>query len=144
VSHSVLVIGGGELAATLARHLVHDGRQVTVVDLPGAEGPVPAGEVEGVRLVVGDGTDLGVLEAAGIRTAAVVAAMGEDDPVNLLVSALARFEYGVDRTIARIVDPLHAWLFDADAGVDVAVDQAELLTRLVADEISGVEPRARP
>jgi trk system potassium uptake protein len=100
--------------------------------------------VEGIRLIIGDGTDLTVLEAAGIRTAQVVVAMGEHDPVNLLVSALARFEYGVDRTIARIVDPLHAWLFDPDAGVDIAVDQAELLTRLVADEISGVGPRIRP
>jgi trk system potassium uptake protein len=143
VSHSVLVIGGGELAATLARRLVRDGRQVSVVDRPTADGPAPAAEVEGVRLVVGDGTDLGVLEAAGIRTAEVVAAMGEDDPTNLLVSALARFEYGVDRTVARIVDPLHAWLFDTDAGVDVAVDQADLLTGLVADEISRVEPRDR-
>lgn len=144
MSHSVLVIGGGELAATLARQLVRDGRQVTVVDQPTADGHLAAGEVDGVRLVVGDGTDLGVLEAAGIRTADVVAAVGEDDPVNLLVSALARFEYGVDRTVARIVDPLHAWLFHADAGVDVAVDQAELLTRLVTDVIRGVEPRVRP
>jgi trk system potassium uptake protein len=144
VSHVVLVIGGGELAATLARKLVRGGCQVTVIDQPTADGPAPAGEVEGVRLVVGDGTDLAVLEAAGIRTAQVVAAMAEDDPVNLLVSALARFEYGVDRTIARIVDPLHAWLFNPDAGVDIAVDQAELLTQLVANEISGVEPRVRP
>jgi trk system potassium uptake protein len=140
----VLVIGGGELAATLACRLVRDGHQVTVVDRPTPDGPAPAGEVDGVRLIIGDGTDLATLETAGIRTADVVAAMADDDAANLLVSALARFEYGIDHTIARIVDPLHAWLFDTDVGVDLAVDQAELLTRLVVDDISRIEPRIRP
>jgi trk system potassium uptake protein len=64
-----------------------------------------------------------------------VAAVSGDDADNLVVTALARFEYAAGRTIARIVDPVHAWLFDEGAGVDVAVDQAELLTRLIAHEV---------
>jgi trk system potassium uptake protein len=134
VTFAVLVVGGGRLGAALARRLQVDGHEVTVVE-PDAGRASAITEATSVRVVPGPCTDLGTLEAAGVRTADVVAAVSGDDADNLVVCALARSEYGTERTIARIVDPTHAWLFDEVAGVDIALDQSELLTRLIADEV---------
>lgn len=133
---AVLVVGGGRVGLALARLLTEAAHTVVVVE------PLPdrierlARLVPSARGVVGDGTDPAVLEAAGIRTVDVVAAVTADDPTNLVVTALARSEFAAPRTIARIVDPAHAWLFGDATGVDVAVDQADLLAGLIAEEMS--------
>jgi trk system potassium uptake protein len=134
VTFSVLVVGGGRLGAGLARRLHADGHEVTVVEPNDGRAAEIAADTT-VRVVLGPCTDVATLESAGVRTADVVAAVSGDDADNLVVCALARFEYGAARTIARIVDPTHAWLFDDVSGVDIALDQSELLTRLIADEV---------
>lgn len=132
---SVLVVGGGRLGSALARRLADDGHPVSLVDPDAVRAAATSAAAPDLHVVVGPSTDLETLEAAGIRTADVVAAVTADDADNLVVAALARFEYEAARTIARVVDPIHAWLFDAVSGVDVAVDQAELLTRLIVHEV---------
>jgi trk system potassium uptake protein len=134
VTFAVLVVGGGRLGAALARRLQVDGHEVTVVEPDAGRASAIAADTA-ARVVPGPYTDIATLEAAGVRTADVVAAVSGDDADNLVVCALARFEYGADRTIARIVDPTHGWLFDAVSGVDIALDQSELLTRLIAEEV---------
>ncbi|MEZ4561041.1 MAG: TrkA C-terminal domain-containing protein, partial [Caldilineaceae bacterium] len=64
------------------------------------------------------------------------AAMTGDDAVNLVVTNLARVEFGVPRVIGRVVDPRNAWLYTPDMGVDVAVDQADIIAHLIAEEMS--------
>ena len=76
-----------------------------------------------------------MLEAADIRQAAIVAALTGADETNLVITSLARFEFGVPRTIARVNNPKNAWLFTAEMGVDVALDQADLIARMVLAEL---------
>jgi len=71
-----------------------------------------------------------------VRNANVVAAVSGADEVNLVVSGLARFEFQVQRTIARVNNPKNAWLFTPQMGVDVALNQADLLAHLIAEEMS--------
>ena len=71
-----------------------------------------------------------------MRRADVVAAVAGTDETNLAATSLARFEFGVPRTIARVNDPRHAWLFGPEMGVDVALSQADLLAHLIAEELS--------
>ncbi|MEN6480176.1 MAG: TrkA family potassium uptake protein, partial [Anaerolineales bacterium] len=87
-------------------------------------------------VALGDGADPGVLESNGVRTANVVAAVTGADETNLVVATLARFEFAVPRVIARVNNPKNAWLFTPQMGVDVALNQAELMARLVAEEMS--------
>ena len=63
-------------------------------------------------------------------------AVTDTDQTNVLAAGLARVEFAVPRTIARIVDPRFAWLFTPEMGVDVALEQADLIARLVAEEMS--------
>jgi trk system potassium uptake protein TrkA len=53
-----------------------------------------------------------------------------------VVTSLARLEFQVPRTIARVNNPRNAWLFTPQMGVDVALNQAELMAHLVAEEMS--------
>jgi trk system potassium uptake protein len=59
-----------------------------------------------------------------------------DDEINLVVTSLARFEFNVARVIARVNNPKNAWLFTPVMGVDVALNQADLIARMVAEEMS--------
>lgn len=66
----------------------------------------------------------------------VVAAVTGADETNLVATSLARFEFGVPRIIARVNNPRNAWLFTPEMGVDVALNQADLIAHLIAEEMS--------
>lgn len=133
---NVLIVGGGKVGGSLAALLLENGHQVRVIEdrpeaLPRLRRDLPA-EV----IVIGSGAAPAVLEAAGIRGAHVVAAVTGQDETNLVVTNLARFEFNVPRVIARVNDPKNAWLFTPEMGVDAALNQAELMARLIAEEMS--------
>ena len=65
----------------------------------------------------------------------VVAATG-DDKANLVVSLLAKTEFGVPRIVARVNNPKNEWMFDEAWGVDVAVSTPRLMTALVEEAVS--------
>jgi trk system potassium uptake protein len=132
----VLVVGGGRVGAALATLLHDGGHAVTVLERRADTAASLAGELPGVTVVHADGADPSALEAAGIRRADATVAVTGDDARNLVVSSLARSEFEVPRTIARVVDPAHAWAFGPHLGVDVALDQADLLARLTLEEMS--------
>jgi trk system potassium uptake protein len=132
----VLVVGGGRVGAALATLLLDAGHRVAVVERRAEVAAALTAELPEAEVTAADGTDPTVLEAAGIRRADVLAAVTGDDARNLVVCSLARSEFEVARTIARIVDPSHAWAFGPDLGVDVALDQADLLARLTLEEMS--------
>jgi trk system potassium uptake protein len=132
----VIVVGGGRVGAALARLLVATSYEVVVLEQDREKAELLGAGAPEVTVIVGDGSDPATLEAAGARRAAVVAAVSGDDARNLVVCSLARSEFDVPRTIARVVDPSHAWAFGPDLGVDAALDQADLLARLTLDEMS--------
>jgi trk system potassium uptake protein TrkA len=86
--------------------------------------------------VWGDGADPTILEKAEIHQAQVVAAVTGLDETNLVVTSLARFEFKVPRIVARVNHPRNAWLFTPEMGVDVALNQADLMAHLIAEEMS--------
>ena len=65
----------------------------------------------------------------------VIAATG-DDKANLVVSLLAKTEYGVPRVVARVNHPKNEWLFDEAWGVDVAVSTPRMLSALVEEAVT--------
>lgn len=84
----------------------------------------------------GNATDPQVLEQAGIRQAQVLVASTPSDADNLVLCFLAHTLYAVPRTIARINNPRHAWLFDQKFHVDVALNEAAILAHLIEQEMS--------
>ena len=132
----VLVVGGGNTGSQLAKFLLDAGHTVRVVD----ERPVVleklGNEIPREFIVSGDGSSPTVLESAGIQKAQVLAAVTGSDETNLVITSLGKFEFNVPRVIARINNSKNAWLFTPEMGVDVALNQAEILARLTAEEMS--------
>jgi trk system potassium uptake protein TrkA len=132
----VLVVGGGKVGTYLASLLLADGHSVRVIEGWSEEFSRLQQNLPAEVYVQGNGTDPLVLEAAGIRQADVVAAVTRADETNLVITSLARFEFNVPRTIARVNNPKNAWLFTPEMGVDVALNQADLMAHLIAEEMS--------
>jgi trk system potassium uptake protein TrkA len=53
-----------------------------------------------------------------------------------VITSLGKFEFNVPRVIARINNSKNAWLFTPEMGVDVSLNQAEILSKLTAEEMS--------
>jgi len=133
---NVMIIGGGKIGTYLAHYLVGEGHFVRLVELRKEEKPRLLIDLPEDVIVWGNGTNPDTLEKAGIRKMNVVAAVTGQDEVNLVVTCLARFEFAVPRTIVRINHPKNAWMFNDSMGVDVALNQADLMAAMIAEEMS--------
>lgn len=132
----VLIVGGGRIGGYVASLLREGGDDVRVIELVPHRAESLRGELASDAVVTGSGTDPDVLEAAGARRADSVVALTERDETNLVVTSLAKFEFAVPRTIARVNNPANAWLYTSEMGVDAALNQADILGHLVAEEMS--------
>ncbi|MCB8813894.1 NAD-binding protein, partial [Escherichia coli] len=78
---------------------------------------------------------ISTLREAKLDEADVVVSATGDDKVNLVVSLLAKTEFGVGRTVGRVNNPKNDWMFDDSWGVDVAVNTPRLMTALVEEAV---------
>jgi len=120
----------------LTSMLLTEGYRVKVIEVRREEIPRLQADLPAEVVVLGSGTDPNVLEAAGTRRTDVVAAVTGADETNLVITSLARFEFNVPRIIARVNNPKNAWMFTPEMGVDVALNQADLMAHLIAEEMS--------
>ncbi len=132
----VLVVGGGKMGTFLCSLLLERGHEVKLIENRAEKIPAMRRDLPEEVIVIGNGTSPETLESAGIRQMDVVAAATGSDETNLVVATLARMEYGVRRVVARVNNPKNARLFTPDLGVDVGLNQAELMARFVAEELS--------
>lgn len=132
----VIIVGGGNTGSYLAKLLLDAGHKVRVIE----ERPVLLeklrAELPDDAIIAGDGSSPAILEQAGIMHANVLAAVTGSDDTNLVITSLARFEFNVPRIIGRVNNPKNAWLFTSEMGVDVSLNQADILAHLVAEEMS--------
>jgi len=132
----VIIVGGGKVGTHLALLLSSGGAKVRLIEERRERGPALRRELPEEAVVIGSGADPHLLERAGVREADVVAAVTGEDETNLVTAGLARSEFGVRRVIARVNHPRNLWMFTAKMGVDVALNQADILAHLIAEEMS--------
>jgi trk system potassium uptake protein TrkA len=130
----IIIVGGGKVGTSLALLLLEKGYAVKVIEAEREKISRLQQDLPADVVALGNGTDPVVLEAAGIRGVDVVAATTGQDETNLVVTNLARFVFNVPRVVARVNNPKNAWMFTPVMGVDVAVNQADLMARLIAKE----------
>ena len=131
----VLVAGGGNVGRYLARILVRAGHEVTVIDLDEARLD-RAREESGATVVHGDATEPSLLERSAIRAMDVVVAATGHDEDNLVVSSLAKFEFGVPQVVGRVKNASNAWLYEPDMGVDVLVSAPHTIAQLIEEQVA--------
>jgi K+ transport systems, NAD-binding component len=119
---------------SIARELLHNGHQVLLIDKDVDD--VHVRTVPAAMWLLADACETSSLHEAGLADCDVVVAATGDDKANLVVSLLAKTEFGVPRTVARVNNPKNEWLFDEAWGVDVAVSTPRLMTALVEEAVS--------
>ncbi|MDQ3644641.1 MAG: NAD-binding protein [Actinomycetota bacterium] len=129
----ILIVGAGKVGWNLARELVEKENEVIVVESSRRRYEVVEEELEH-SIHYGDGTELWVLERAGIERADLVIAVTGDDEDNILICQMAREKYGVERVVARCNNPRNLQHFEL-LGVKPAVSATDLILRLIEHEV---------
>jgi trk system potassium uptake protein len=129
----VAIAGAGKVGSSIAVELSGNGHEVLVIDRdPAAPRKLP----QDVKVLVGDACELTVLEDARLQDCQVVIAATGDDKANLVVSLLAKTEYGVPRVVARVNHPSNEWMFTEAWGVDISVSTPRILSALVEEAVT--------
>ncbi len=102
---NIVIVGAGEVGTSVARHLVREGHDVTVVDRNPARA-AKIGEMIDVMTFAGSGSSMRVLREVGVAKADLVIAVSNNDEVNLLSAIIAK-QLGVRTAVARTSDPDH-------------------------------------
>jgi trk system potassium uptake protein TrkA len=131
----ILIAGGGKVGANLARFLLADSKhEVTLVEQRRDRFERLEQEFEH-QVLLGDATEIYVLERAGIaRPPDIVAALTGDDEDNLIICQLAKEKYGVQKVIARVNDPRNQAHFDL-LGISPTVSATRGLMALIEHEV---------
>lgn len=129
----VVIAGAGSVGRSIARELAGKNHEVLLVDRD--EGSIKPHRVPQARWLLADCCELERLTDADLEHCDVLVAATGDDKANLVVSLLAKSEFGVPRTVARVNNPKNEWMFDQPWGVDVAVSTPRLMTALVEEAV---------
>jgi trk/ktr system potassium uptake protein len=130
----VLITGGGKMGANVMRTLLRNGHEATVVEQSRERFERLESEFEH-QAMHGDGTELFVLEKAGIkRPPDLVLALTGDDEDNMVIAQLAREKYSVPKVIARVNDPRNQSHFDL-LGISPTVCATASILGLVEHEV---------
>ncbi len=132
----ILIAGAGSVGRYMAGQLALSQHEVILLDQDPGVQQRHGTAVSGVTWALGDGCEIGTLERVGATDADVVAAVTGDDEDNLVVSLLAKQEFGVPRVVARVNNPNNEWMFNDMWGVDVSVSTPHLLTGLVEEAVN--------
>jgi trk system potassium uptake protein TrkA len=130
----VAIAGAGNVGRSIASELLGNGHDVLLIEREPRSFKVDT--VARAEWLLADACELDTLVQARIQTCQVVVAATGDDKVNLVVSLLAKTEFGVDRVVARVNHPKNEWLFNESWGVDVSVSSPRLLAAVVEEAVS--------
>ena len=130
----VVIAGAGSVGRSIARELIRNDHHVLLIDRDATGDRIS--KIAEASWLQADACELEALGEAGLADCDVVVAATGDDKVNLVVSLLAKTEFGVPRTVARVNNPRNEWMFDEAWGVDVAVSTPRMMTALVEEAVS--------
>ena len=130
----VVIAGAGSVGRSIARELIGNGHEVLLIDNDADD--VQSSRVPDASWLLADACELTALHEAGLDTCDVCVAATGDDKANLVVSLLAKTEFGVPRTVARVNNPKNEWMFDESWGVDVAVSTPRIMTAMVEEAVA--------
>jgi len=134
----VIIVGGGQVGAYIAQTLIKNKIDVKVIENRQNVFDKLTKDLPNEVIIQGDGTSHEMLMAAGITNCDIMVAVSGADETNLVVSTLAKFEYGVPKVIARVNNPKNEWMFDMQMGVDIKLNQANLVSRIIVENMDFV------
>ena len=112
---NVVIAGCGRVGSGLARDLVSQGFDVSIIDESPDAFHLLGDDFPG-DFIVGRALDWETLRKAGIKDAVAFVSCTDGDNTNIVVAQIAQKKFGIDCAVARVYDPLRAELF-AQAGI---------------------------
>ncbi|AOZ72674.1 potassium transporter TrkA [Boudabousia tangfeifanii] len=134
----IVIAGAGSVGRSIARELLAHNHEVTLIDKQPSK--LRVASVAAADWILADACSPEALEQAGAGQCDVIVAATGDDKANLVISLLAKTEFGVPRVVARVNNYVNEWMFDATWGVDVPVSTPRLMTALVEEAVSTGAP----
>ncbi|MGL4662078.1 MAG: NAD-binding protein [Culicoidibacterales bacterium] len=131
----VIIIGGGKIGSYVGQILSESGCEIKIIEHREAVIHQLYKVFPKSSIIEGEGSDMSILEEAGIRSTDVVAAVTGSDEVNLVVSTIAKYEFGIKKVIGRVSNPKNDWLYTLEMGVDVKISQASMIANIIVDQI---------
>ena len=94
---NIVIMGGGKVGESLARRILEGRRhEVRIIESDRARSLQLANALD-VEIICGDGTNIDMLENAGVRDADCFIAISGDDANNLVASQLAKQYFGAKK-----------------------------------------------
>ncbi|MBI2267587.1 MAG: TrkA family potassium uptake protein [Armatimonadetes bacterium] len=136
----VLVVGGGKVGYYLVKSLIQNGHEVTLVE----KDMVKCNRIVedfGSLVVCGDGCDPAILQESGVERADVLVAVTGDDEDNLIICQVAKINFNVPHTIARVNNPKNVVIFKK-LGIDSTISSTDIIQTMLEQEVAykGVTP----
>lgn len=126
-ANRVCIVGGGVIGEALARQLIDDGAQVTIIERDRARAEALGADLARATVVHGDGTQMALLQDEDLSRFDLFAAVTPEDEVNLMAALLAQ-RLGVPRTACAVHRSDYGDIY-RQLGVDIV-----LSPRLVASD----------
>src|SRR3954469_23000391 len=110
----VLIVGCGRVGSSIARSMLADGHEVSVLDEdPEAIAQLDKGQAQswedlGGSFTVGTALEIDALLEAGIDRADAFVASTDGDNTNLVIAQIAQRRFEVRNVVVRVLDPLRA------------------------------------
>jgi len=104
LKNKTLIVGCSSLGATIANKFSTEGKNLMIVDKEPKNFDRLSDRFSGYTFV-GDVTDVGILEEAGIASSKEIVIATSDDNVNLFVAHIARKLYDVPNIYVRLSEP---------------------------------------
>ncbi|WP_316667458.1 TrkA family potassium uptake protein [uncultured Propionibacterium sp.] len=130
----VSITGAGNVGRSIARELIANGHEVLLIEKD--PHTIRSDAVPEAEWLLADACEMDSLAEADLETCDVAIAATGDDKANLVYTLLAKTEFGVPRTVARVNHPKNEWMFSEQWGVDVAVSTPRIMSALVEEAVS--------
>jgi trk system potassium uptake protein TrkA len=130
----IVIVGGGSVGYYLCKALLSEGHEVLVLDKDASKCERFEDDMGSV-CVRGDGCETATLAAAGASRADLLIATTNEDEDNLVACQVAKHQFGVPRTIARINNPKNEKIFQK-----LGIDRTISITNLILEHIEGELP----
>jgi trk system potassium uptake protein len=142
----VLIVGCGRVGSAIAKRMIKDGHEVSVLDESEEAHALldhdldQTWEDSGGRFTVGTALEIEALDAAGIQQADVVVCSTDGDNTNIVVAQIAKKRFQVPKVVVRVLDPYRAEWYRAQGLHTVCPTQVaiEMLTDAVLGEATPV------
>jgi trk system potassium uptake protein TrkA len=129
----IVIAGGGKVGYYLVKTLQQNKHKIKVIERQKDLCEKIANELN-VCVVNGDGTDIEHLTECMVTAADIFIAVTGRDEDNLIACQLAKRNFGVGRTIARVNNPKNITVFER-LGVDIAVSSTSIIADLIEQEV---------